>query len=188
MRTRGNLKTGGILTVVLFCVVSLFDALGWLRQKYSDDEVAARADLIVVGRLKKNSIIYYQHPGKNSWEHSALLEVTNVLKGEVPTNVINVCISYGLDPLVGGRFSNETTVIDYTSRFTNYPPDVIELFDTGNSLVGLPPVTGDLQTNHVWLLRHANKYDAHTNCLYIRDPEDVQPLSRLGQLKSKLKR
>jgi hypothetical protein len=94
------------LAFVFLGVVTMAHA--FLRRAYSDAEVASRADLVVVGKIKPESIVLVPHdPGVAgaSWEHHVELLVSEVLKGNLSSNSILVSIHYGLEPLVGGYTS-----------------------------------------------------------------------------------
>jgi hypothetical protein len=179
---------------------------GFPRKRYSDKEVVSRADLIILAKLKEGSIVFlpnerdpsvprawrdpssaeYHWPGGN---HRLDLFVTKVLKGAVPTNPLSIYIVGGLQPVVGGYSSNGLggPVVSFT--YTNYPKDMVQLFDiTTTAKSSSDLFTGDIRTNHFWLLHahqpvHANpQIKGMTNRLWIVDPEDVQLIDKEERL------
>ena len=178
-----------LIAVIIFC--SIASSYAWLRRHYSDAEVVSRAELIVVGRIKPGSIVLVPHETKNqgaSWEHHADLLIDEVLKGQMSATSMVVSIHYGLDPAIGGYSSNQFGFFDVRRRGTNYPKDVIEIFDTGNSAFSMTPISGDIRTNHIWLLHHVQP-PVHTDSdmIGIVDPEDIQPVSKKAELMRYLK-
>ena len=186
----------GIRCLALLCVAGI--ACGFLRNHYSDPEVVSRAELILVARMQEGSLRFVRL-GPNStdgWEHQLEISISEVLKGAAPSNSIVVSIPGGLTPLVGGYHSNQFgVVIDY--RAGDYSSnDVVEIFDTGSSGKPAKCLTGDIRTNHIWLLRYepplstnssASNSSAPPQVIGIQDPEDIQPLSRREELLRYLK-
>ena len=196
MKTRTVTKLG-LTALGIWCVVGVAHA--WLRRAYSDAEIVSRAELIVVGKVKPGSIVLVPHETKDqgaSREHHAELLIDEVLKGQTSTTSMVVSIHYGLDPVVGGYTSNRFGMLDARSTRTNYPKDVIEIFDTGSSSVSLAPITGDIRTNHVWLLHHV-KYTSpgfptfatihDSDMIGVVDPEDIQPIGKRDELLRQLR-
>jgi hypothetical protein len=168
-------------------------ARAWLRRSYSDMEVVSRAELIVIGRVKPGSVVLVPHDNKNrgaGWEHHVELLIDEVLKGQTSATSMVVSVHYGLDPVIGGYTSNQFRMLNAAHGRTNYPKDAIEIFDTGNSALSFTPITGDLRTNHVWLLRHLSPKERNHNdseMIGIRDPEDIQPIRKRDELLRYLK-
>ena len=166
------------------CIVTVAHA--WLRRSYSDAEIVSRAELIVVGKIKDGSIVLVPHQTKNagaSWEHHVELLISEVLKGRVSTNSMTVSIHYGLDPVVGGYSSNQFRYFNVRGLSTNYPKNAVEVFDTGNSAKSFSPITGDIRTNHIWLLRHLQSPNHNdSDMIGVRDPEDIQPMRKKEEL------
>ena len=181
----------GLLLGALLSLCILAAAHAWLRRPYSDAEIVSRAELIVVGKIKVDSIVLVPHQTKNrgaSWEHHVTLLISDVLKGRVSTNSMIVSIHYGLDPVVGGYSSNQFRYFNVRGLSTNYPKDVVEVFDTGNSAMSFKPITGDIRTDHIWLLRHIQT-PSHddSDMIGVRDPEDIQPMRKKEELLKYLK-
>lgn len=157
------------------CVV--VSAQAWKRLYYSTSELVNRSELIVVGRVKPDSIVLVPHQGGTSWEHHCDLLISEVLKGTNAAPSRTISINYGLEPLVGGFISNQYGVIDLVKvqRGQVYPKDVIEILDRGNSYTTFVPITGDIRTNHIWLLRR-EKSGVNTGMIGVTDPQDIQPV------------
>jgi hypothetical protein len=166
-------------------------------QHYSDQEIVSRADLIVVGRMREGSLTFVLHPRQaNSqsnpespeyrapeWEHHLELVVSEVLKGQISSTSVVVRLDYRLIPLVSGCFSNQFMTIEIGG--TNYPKGVVEVFDNTISPVQSRPFTGDIRTNHIWLLRRkpmSSSVNRLNILLGVYDPEDIQPIRRRGDI------
>ena len=173
-----------LFVIIILC--SVVSSFGWLRGHFSDEVVVSRAELIVVGRIKADSIVFIPHKikdGGKSWEYHADLLIDEILKGQMSASSIAVCIHYGLDPLIGGHAEHQDISFDYRFGRKNYPKDVIEIFDTGNSSESFAPISGDIRKKHIWLLHHALSTSYTDSVLIgIEDPEDIQPLSRKTEL------
>ena len=181
MKMNASSKTV-LIAVIIFC--SVVSSFAWLRRHFSDEEIVSRAELIIIGKIKEDSIVLIPHDSKNgqSWEHHVTLLVSEVLKGQVSSNSMIVSIHYGLDPGAGAR---HVDVPWSRCAFTN---DAVEIFDTGNSEMNFSPLTGDIRTNHIWLLRRESKpSNFDTDWIGIYDPEDIQPISMKEELLKHLK-
>jgi len=156
----------------------------WLRPHYSDEQIVARAELIVIGRVRDGSIVFLPRKVSEGWEHHAELLISEVLKGHAPSNAMVVSIHYGLQPVVKGW----GTVTDGRVGITNYPKGVVEVTDWGNSVRPGWPTPGDIRTNHIWLLRRVQKaINFDSDWIGVYDPEDIQPVERREQLLRYLK-
>ena len=158
-------------------------ARGWMRPVYEDAVVVQRSELIVVGRLQKNSIECVSHPRKpgegGSYEHRARLTVTEVLKGKCDRKEIPIIIHYGLTPVVGGYAKGDDFTIDLRGKDNKYPTDVIEVLDTGSSATDLCPLVKDARDANLWFLRRrSGTYGDQpgTGDPGIVDPEDLRPI------------
>lgn len=179
--------------ILVPCLVCAVMVIASQRRHYTDAEAVSRAELMVVGRMKEGSLALISR-GTNYPEQRMELLISEVLKGETSATSLVVRIEGCLVPLVGGYYSNRQWgfTIDWrgSSGATNYPKDMVQIICTGFSTFDetlLP--TGDIRTNHVWLLRHEDlpgmgKLDR----LSVFDPEDIQRIARkeelLGVLKS----
>ena len=180
---RGAQDSPGFRTVVAVCFLlsALVAVRAALRRNYSTAEVVSRAQLIVVGRMKEGTLAFIPHssPRGASWEHRFEMLVTEVLKGNLPTNHLFVTLEHGLDPLVDSRLSNQFAVIEFA--ITNPPKGEVRVFDTGASVKPPLAVTGDIRTNHIWFLR-TTLGRSSARQLSVSDPEDIQPLSKRGEI------
>lgn len=179
-----NLRAA-VLVGMAIMVGSLEQASGWPRVPYEDAEFVERAELIVVGRLERESIQFILHrpthePGGQWWEHSAMLVIDQILKGRCETKTIPILIHYGLTPVAGGRWEHEGGMIDLKRwHGINYPKENVTIVDTGNSIRKFT-LGVDAAQNNLWFLRRLGgelgRVPDPRSDLGILDPEDVQPL------------
>ena len=190
-RVRGSLARKRLaITAGVLCVATV--AFGFLRNHYSDREVVSRAELIVVGAMQEGSLTFHGRSSIEGWEHHLRLSISEVVKGTVFSNSIAVSIDGGLTPLVGGYHSNRFgTLYDY--RRPGYPAEMVQIYDTGSSSKPSRSISGDIRTNHIWLLRYDPPLNTNKppsvppQIIGIHDPEDIQPISRREQLMKYLK-
>jgi hypothetical protein len=159
-----------------------FTCHAFLRMIFSDAQVVARAELIVVGKVRDGSVRRIEaRTNGNDYVyqvHHVELEVSEVLKGSTTQTSLTVCVCYGLAPITGGIYSKETRRQLPWLVPSNFPPDIIEIYDTGTSS-GTTCLTGDIRTNHIWMLWHAPLGRSnYTELLAIATPEDIQPLKK----------
>jgi len=174
-------RTGEVLLASVLLVGVAAQGTARLRWHYDDDKVVTRSELIVVGHIRDGSVRYVPHkvpPGHGmSWEHHAVLVVTEVLKGRTPGREIPIVLHYGLDPNVGGRM-----MYDSHARAVDPPPTgVIRIVDTANAGVSLTGEIKDAREDHLWFLRKGigmpRQHGADMTHLGIVDPEDLRPLA-----------
>jgi hypothetical protein len=187
MTTCATAKITFISALVWLLLVLASTADAELRWSFRDDEVVNRAELIVVGHLRPGTIKYVPHPklpsGGMSWEHHAALAVTEVLKGQADQKEVPIVIHYGLDPLVGGQLKIEGgTRMNIQGLGRNYPPESIQIMDTGNSSLSFEPLVPDAREDHLWFLRRQPPRATPgppyaSQRLGIYDPEDLQSIS-----------
>jgi hypothetical protein len=185
------------ITRALLVAAALFLVWGtvyaWIRLPRSDAEVVARAELIVIAAVKEGSVSCALPPLAGGLPENHLeLEVSEFLKGTNVSRTIPVCLPWGLVPLVGGYYSNRWQMVNlrvWAVANTNYPQEVIEIYDSGNSAVSMVAFTGDIRTNHIWVLRHepSYTYNCRSNLISVYDPQDIQPLSKRVDLEKYLK-
>jgi hypothetical protein len=153
------------LIIAALLLAGVATSQAWLRRSFTDAEIVSRAELMVIGHIKDGSLVRIAHGNGSSWEHHVELVIDEVLKGQCLSNSMIVSIHYGLDPITNGGAA------------------AVELWDTGNSVLGGPPVSGDLRANQIWLLRQVkNAVNEDTDWIGIYDPEDIQPLSQKAEL------
>jgi hypothetical protein len=173
--------------VVIFLFGIVFansNCYGWLRMRVEDAVLVQRSEQIVIGHLKVDSIKYVphirkQHEGR-SWEHHAVLVISEILKGKEDKKEIPIVIHYGLDPYIGGRCPKDGGKINIHVDRKDFPQDRIEILDTGNSALSFKPLVEDAGKNNIWFLqRRSGRYGRITESgqFGISDPEDLQPIS-----------
>ena len=157
---------------------------GWLRMRVEDAVLVERSELIVIGHLKADSIKYVPHKREKnegaSWEHHAVLAVTEVLKGKLDEKEIPLVIHYGLAPYIGGRCPKDGGKINIHAGQKDFPKDRIEILDTGSSGFSLKPLVEDAGKDNVWFLqRRSGRYGrkSENGRFGIADPEELQPIS-----------
>jgi len=171
-----KLATGILITVGL--VLAGRPAYGWLRPCYEDITIVQRSELIVVGRLKRGSVISAS-PGEGYSQYRARLAITNVLKGTIDDAEIPVIIYHGLTPLIGGYINEGGVMMDLRPLYGETRKDAIHIIDTGGDTT-FDPLVSDAGEDNLWFLRRRSGNDgreAGTGNFGIVDPEDVQPLS-----------
>jgi protocatechuate 3,4-dioxygenase beta subunit len=141
----------------------------------ADAEAVGRAELIVVGHLKENSIQYdppqviksepSSRPNEtnvirtlSSWEHHATLLVSEVIKGQWSSNSIPIILPYGLEPIVGGYASHDGFMMDIRQGNTNYPTNVVQIVILPGSQMIFPikPLVEDVSKDKIWFLTRGN--------------------------------
>jgi len=167
--------------ILLFCSGPTY---AWLRSGYEDATVVDRCELIVVAHLKEGTIEYVPHkkpPGHGaSWEHHAVLAITQVLKGTCKEKEIPVIVHYGLTPVVGGHVKRDNFEVNLRGGRKDYPDGVIEILDTGNSGLSFSPLVKDARKDNLWFLRkRSGTYGRKPGSgrYGIVDPEDLRPLA-----------
>ena len=176
-----------ILTAILVTLVITLDGYSWPRGPISDQTVAERAELIVVGRIIPASIKRIEHPAKpgdgTSHEHHAMLEIVETLKGSAKTTTVKIIIHYGLDPVTGRYVNTKSHYFDDRLGMPDAAKNAIEIYDTG----GMDRrISGDIREPHIWLLSMKNpSYTTPDSTEFpgIWDPEDIQAVTKKEALK-----
>ena len=164
---------------VLLAAVFPRSANAWPTKLYSDAEVVARAELIVVARVKEGSIKKVIHKDKGSYEHHAILVVTRVIKGVSHDAELPITIHYGLLP-VSARYVKDMN----TKATAPEEPGEATLIFEDNPSEGYFRPTGDVHKDQIWLLHHNGYgYDNPPKTLGVLNPEDIQPTEKEGRLK-----
>ena len=83
--------------------------------------------------MRDGSIVFlpWTQDGRGRSEYHAELLISEVLKGRTVRTSMVVRIHYGLDAVSGGYMSNQFQSLNVRGVGTNYPKDVVEIFDTG---------------------------------------------------------
>lgn len=152
MKSLRYLITLSSLAFMLSYTTNLF---AWLRPVYEDETVVKTAELIVIGHLEIDSIKYVPHNNPisgRSWEHHAVLSIAEVLKGDLKEKEIPIIIHYGLDPVVGGYWEYDGSMVNLRGDRQDYPKDIIEIIDTGSSGSSLEPLVKDAGKDNIWFL------------------------------------
>lgn len=176
------------MRVGLFLMVAVLifaqEAQAWLRGRVEDAVLIERSELIVVGRLDKESIKYIPHRSKpgtgHSHEHHAILIIAETLKGKIEEKQVPIVIHYGLTPIVGGYIKKDSFMINLRGDRKDYPKDIIEIIDTGNSAHSDRPLVKDVGKDNLWFLRKRGGIHGEPSGkgkYSIEDPEELQPLS-----------
>jgi hypothetical protein len=172
-------------TAILFVLLAAVfprSAHAWPTKLYSDAEVVARAELIVIARVKEGSIKKVVHKDVGSYEHHAILLVTRVIKGVFNETELPITIHYELLP-VSARY-----VKDMNTKPTSpeEPGEATRIFEDNPSMGYFRP-TDDVHKDQIWLL-HREGYDSQTKTLGVLNPEDIQPITKESRLKRLLQK
>lgn len=179
------------LIVICTFVTTLVNSIcyGWLRARVEDAVLVERSELIVIAHLKADSIKYVLHKHEKnegmSWEHHAVLAVTEVLKGKLDEKEMAIVIHYGLDPYIGGYYLKDGKTYRIFAGDSSFPKDRIVIRDTGNSAVSFEPLVEDAGKDNIWFLqRRSGRYGrkSENGRFGIADPEDLQPISMKGYI------
>ncbi|MCF7788364.1 MAG: hypothetical protein K9N47_19740 [Prosthecobacter sp.] len=170
------------LLLALLAAVFSGTAGAWPTRLYTDAEVTARAELIVIARVKEGSIKKVAHKSEGTYEHHAILLVTRVIKGVFQDAELPITLRYGLLP-VAARY-----VKDMNTRPTapEEPGEATHIFEDNPSEGYFRP-TADVHKNQIWRLHHqGNSYETHAKTLGVLNSEDIQPLTKEDRLKQLL--
>jgi hypothetical protein len=161
---------------------------GAVRGLYEDWQVVERSDLIVVGRLKKDSIKYISK-NENSptmgliinWEHHATLVISQVLKGDFKPKETPLVIVPGLEPTIDGFFIKEGGKLEPIDPLIGPKLTGTRILGGYDGLFNWPPEPPpDLAEDCVWLLRRVGETSdtsAGADAFEIRNPEDIRSLA-----------
>ena len=163
-------------------VAALFpaNASAWPRQSFTDAQIAARAQVIVVAHIKPDSLKRVDHAARNdegrSWETRGVLVITETLKGQAVDKEIPIIIHYGLD-------ANAASQVPGMGFRGAKPDEVIVLYDNADDSVR---VADDIRKDLIWLLRIQQHWlrEEGKDALGVYDPEDVQPLTKKQQIQA----
>ena len=163
--------------------------------------VVKRAELIVIARIKTGSVKknFHDHgPGRGfTYEHSAILIVSHVIKGELHQPELPIMIHYGLLPVSNGWQNKPSqhgfAFDDAVHSPPEFPGESTIIYEANPDPGGLHRPSGEIHHKQIWLLRHNSSpkgkelgYDdralATTNFLGIWDPEDLKPSEKLQEL------
>ncbi len=176
-------RIGSLSIFLVFLAFYPGGAQAWLRPCYADATVVERSELIVVAHIKVGSVEYIpreatqaEHAG---WVHHATLTITEVLKGQCDNEEIPIIIHFGLTPIVEGYARGQKYWITYGAPERTFPKDIIEIYDTGNSASGGPPLVKDAKEDNLWFLRRLKGIygrEPGSGNYGITDPEDLRSL------------
>ncbi|MEM7316538.1 MAG: hypothetical protein AAF497_25665, partial [Planctomycetota bacterium] len=161
-----------IATGQLFATVTQAE----MRTPYEDAIVAERAELIVIGTIRPDSIRFVPHVRNKShgasWEYHATLRVDSIVKGECEKKELPIVIHYGLSPVV----RRGKAYVDFRNGESAGADEKVDLLDRfqGPTDIGKTP--------HLWFLRKGIRRIAGQKDygrFGIIDPEDVQPTQRV---------
>jgi hypothetical protein len=167
-----------LLSFILLAGLTLFgcrNAAGWAHAPISDPDLVQHSDLIVVARVEPDSIVFIRNAQDNSWKHTAVLIVEQVIKGKSNSDTLPVIFYYGMDPIsIGGHGEFQGL-----SKAQADPNSQIVMGYQGGRYGRVP---GDLRKDHIWFLRYppspAHPTDPHEglNILGVSEPEELQPV------------
>jgi len=164
-----------LILIFGFIFMLQFQVFAFKRPYIQDGMLVESSEVIVIGHLQKESIVYVPHDRTDakSWEHHAALVVTKVLKGQTDKIEIPIIIHYGLDLKVDGKFFAPGRGMALPGN----PIEAIEIWDTGSIGFGIEPAVKDAGKDHIWFLRRLGELGRKpgNGKLGIVNPEDVQP-------------
>ena len=157
-------------------------AIAWSEMAYTDAQIVDRADLVVVGHLKRDSLKH--QPRSISY---AVLVITRVIKGV--TQVAEIPISISLLPAPNTfKSADDFANNDLAPRTYDWTKPIV-LFDNNPDGGSEYPLIDDIRKDQIWLLRKAKSMEGGNgkDILGVLDPQDVQPLAKEQQLKGYVK-
>ena len=189
-----------VILLAIFTLLLSRIAYGWSVRLHSDAEIVESAELIVIARVKPGSIKKIWHDEKPglSYEHSAILFVSHVVKGECHETELPIIIHYGLLPISSGWFSKyHVPGSEMRNSSPEGPGESTIIFEANPDPGGLNRQSEEVHHKQIWLLRHysspkakAEHYSEHhlesTDILGIWTPEDLQPQKKLNVLEKYL--
>jgi hypothetical protein len=158
-------------------------AMAWSEMVYTDAQIVDRAELIVVGHLKRDSL---KHEPRS--DSHAVLVITRVVKGVTQAREIPISISLLPAPNTyknADDFANS----DLSPRVYDWTKPIV-LFDNNPDGGSEYPLIDDIRKDQVWLIRKGKGADRSLKSgedLGVFEPQDVQPLSKELQLKKYVK-
>ena len=176
------------LLIVLFSAVP-WTAQSWTRPLVTDESAVADAELIVVATIIPESIRKIEHKrdtngnGGASWHHRAKLQIVEMLKGRSTTNIIEIIIHYGLDPVTGRTLSTKYVRDPDRGYVPSGDPSVIGIWDNGG--LGIP-ITEDIRQPHIWLLTRKDfgyTTPDENEVVGIREPKHIQPITKKNDIR-----
>lgn len=159
----------------------------------SDAEIMNDAQLVVVARVKVNSLKNISH--QSSFETEAVLLVTRVIKGTSPLVELPIMIDYGVLPVPKSIITKSKSFGASDEDFPAASPYVynysepIPLFEF-NPDGPIRQVCDDIRKEQIWFLRHYHSMTGakiKPGTLGVLDFQDVQSLSNENKFKALLK-
>ena len=101
------MKFNALIFATILVILSPQCVKAWPTRLFSDAEIVEQAELIVLARVKIGSMkkIFHDHKPGMSYEHSAILIVSHVIKGEFHETELPIMIHYGLLPIASDYFA-----------------------------------------------------------------------------------
>ncbi len=157
--------------------------MAWSEMVYTDAQIVDRSELIVVGHLKRDSL---KHQPRS--DSHAVLVITRVVKGATQAREIPISISLLPAPDTyknADDFANN----DLSPRTYDWTKPIV-LFDNNPDGGSEYPLIDDIRKDQIWLIRKGRGSDrnvSNADSLGVFEPQDVQPLSKVQQLKKYVK-
>lgn len=177
--------------VVIGLLIFSSNILAWPVGPRSDEEILNAAQLVVVARIKPNSLKSISH--QSSFETEAVLQIARVIKGTTTIHELPIMISYGVLPVPKNKITKSFGASDAEFPFaTPYSYNYLEpipLFEF-NPDGDIKQVCDDIRKEQVWFLssyRSITGKEIKPGTLGVLDFRDVQPLSTENKFKAILK-
>src|SRR4051812_28483170 len=100
--------------------------------------------MIVVASMKKDSLRVTEDIQRPQYHLE--LEISEFIKGSNATRTLEVCLPWGLTPVVGGYVSNQFYARDFRRLLgTNYAEGAVNVFDTRSDNRFMFAPSGDIR-------------------------------------------
>ena len=183
----------------LFLILLIGSANAWPVAVYTDAQLAAQAEIIAVGHIKRGSIKVTKYP--SDYVSNATLLVTTFLKGETTSHELPIILAYGILPVpirLKDRTAGVDDILKEFPRALNEEGPVL-LFED-NPSEGCTEISSDVYQDQIWLLRKGRISvaevpsempgafrDLFVSGLGVWGPQDVQVLAKENKFKDLLK-
>jgi hypothetical protein len=152
------------------------------RTAPADAQLVESAELIVVGRLKPESVAFVPHgPAASaaSWEYHATLVIAETLKGQAPSREITIVIHYGYNVYVDGKLTTPSGTSDGHASRPNYSWGKVEIICIDPGRANPLRLVKDAADDNIWFLSKV----AHTQIGDLRS-DDLFGIGQRDQLQS----